>query len=235
MSDFLVHHGTVGMHWGVRRYQNPDGSLTPEGRKHYGYSSSPRHGYRKGEKKSKAVETHGTKLTLSQKNTLKKVERLERLKSRFDDDGVYKNLVSKYGEKGLERIVKDVDSGDAYVRALSKEYSRQQLANGGKAVAQMLSPVVSFIPVTEVRALTQLGLSAVNTMLSQNLNELRLTEKDALNIAELLVDNRVELSDTLMDKIVDSDVFDTFGYATKSAKDLEKINKKREISPISNP
>lgn len=25
------------MHWGVRRYQNPDGSLTPEGREHYGY------------------------------------------------------------------------------------------------------------------------------------------------------------------------------------------------------
>lgn len=35
-SDYLEHHGILGMKWGVRRYQNPDGSLTPEGMEHYG-------------------------------------------------------------------------------------------------------------------------------------------------------------------------------------------------------
>lgn len=29
----LCHHGVKGMHWGIRRYQNIDGSLTPAGRK----------------------------------------------------------------------------------------------------------------------------------------------------------------------------------------------------------
>ena len=32
----LKHWGILGMHWGIRRYQNPDGSLTPEGRERYG-------------------------------------------------------------------------------------------------------------------------------------------------------------------------------------------------------
>lgn len=29
----LAHHGVLGMHWGVRRYQNKDGSLTSAGKK----------------------------------------------------------------------------------------------------------------------------------------------------------------------------------------------------------
>lgn len=33
--DYLQHHGIKGMKWGVRRYQNEDGTLTEEGRRRY--------------------------------------------------------------------------------------------------------------------------------------------------------------------------------------------------------
>lgn len=31
-QDFLIHHGIKGQRWGIRRYQNPDGTLTEKGR-----------------------------------------------------------------------------------------------------------------------------------------------------------------------------------------------------------
>lgn len=33
-TDYLSHHGVIGMKWGVRRYQNTDGTLTAKGKRH---------------------------------------------------------------------------------------------------------------------------------------------------------------------------------------------------------
>ena len=44
----LYHWGVKGMKWGVRRYQNKDGSLTPAGRKRY---AEPHEDYKKAHDK----------------------------------------------------------------------------------------------------------------------------------------------------------------------------------------
>ena len=41
----LYHWGIKGQRWGIRRYQNADGSLTDEGREHYGYDSKRQRGH----------------------------------------------------------------------------------------------------------------------------------------------------------------------------------------------
>ena len=40
VTPYLEHFGILGMKWGIRRYQNLDGSLTAEGKVRYGYSNT---------------------------------------------------------------------------------------------------------------------------------------------------------------------------------------------------
>ena len=35
-GGYLAHHGIKGQRWGIRRFQEEDGTLTAEGRKRYG-------------------------------------------------------------------------------------------------------------------------------------------------------------------------------------------------------
>ena len=44
MNGYLQHYGIKGQHWGVRRFQNEDGSYTAEGKERYGRLSEDKAG-----------------------------------------------------------------------------------------------------------------------------------------------------------------------------------------------
>ena len=43
-SQYLQHYGILGQRWGVRRFQNEDGSYTEEGKRRYGADKRPESG-----------------------------------------------------------------------------------------------------------------------------------------------------------------------------------------------
>lgn len=81
-NDYLEHHGIKGMHWGIRRFQNTDGSLTGAGKKRYGVidrtkekinAAVSRH-KEKQLKQAKALEDAYVSKGMSREKAAKKVE-----------------------------------------------------------------------------------------------------------------------------------------------------------------
>lgn len=95
----LKHYGVKGQKWGVRRYQNKDGSLTSEGRKKYGDAENFEAERKK--KKAKDVENLRTMRNTSNsaKDLTREVNNIEKERSRKKQE--------KYNEAVKEKVLDD--------------------------------------------------------------------------------------------------------------------------------
>lgn len=121
----IYHHGIRGQKWGIRRYQNKDGTLTPAGRK-----------------RADKLKDKYTKLTgkqLRRKPTKKIDDQNETRKSKSIKDLSNEELQNKINRLQMEQRAQQLQSdvagkGKKFVKTVGKDIINASLVNAGKTV-----------------------------------------------------------------------------------------------------
>lgn len=167
MENELYHYGVLGMKWGVRRYQNRDGSLTAEGKKRYNRdiaenlakkkdsridtsSPDPNRWVREDIERSKRVIDSGLDL-IRQAKSIERDTSPRSTKKRLNVSNMSdKELRDKINRELLERQYSDIFGEEAKV-SRGRRFTRETLEIAGTALAATSSVLGIMLSIKQLK------------------------------------------------------------------------------------
>ena len=125
-NNELYHHGIIGMKWGVRRYQNKDGTLTNAGKKRYSRDDWSEDAKTANQLKKKRVN----QMSNAELRKLTERQQLERNYSSLNPSAIQKGLVAAAAVAGALGTI-----------ASLQKNSKKVLDMGQKAVKNIASKI----------------------------------------------------------------------------------------------
>lgn len=173
-SDELYHYGVLGQRWGRRRYQYADGSLTPEGRKHYGVAAPIIEAHNKRvnrnelKKSAKAAAKDNDAEDAKQRSSSTRTKKV----SQMTDEELRERISRLTLEKNMLSLERDVSS-----------LQPQQISAGQKFAKQIsqaaADSIVTAAKSTMTSYLTEAGKKAVANATKVPKSELDMLQDEA--------------------------------------------------------
>lgn len=131
-SATLRHWGIKGMKWGVRRYQNKDGSLTAAGRKRYGYTDGG-HQESDEERRERVLKSSNASEIYKNRDVLTTAEIQDRI-NRIHKERELASLAESTKKTGMDYV----NSALAWGKKIDEAYKFIDESHIGKAVKKQL-------------------------------------------------------------------------------------------------